>query len=354
MKVALSEVALLVQGVVIGELSTTISGLSTIDNIIPDSLVFVDNDVSLKLAEQSDVAVILGSLDIKSSSKPLILVEHPFKAFVQLLDYYYSNPKPIPGIHPTAIIAPDVVLGHNVTIGPYVIIGTGCKIGAACVLKGHVYLGNNVILGHETILHPQVTVYDNCQLGARVIIHASSVIGSDGFGYKFIENQHVKFPHYGCVRIEDDVEIGANTVIDRATMGETVIGAGTKIDNLVQIAHSVKLGKNNILCALTGVAGSTTSGDRVIFAANVGVSDHVQIDDDVVLGARTGVPPKKHLRKGVIYLGNPARPKDKAIEQELSTTRIPGMRNTLKSLLEKVAVLQNRLTKLEENLTAHS
>ena len=143
--------------------------------------------------------------------------------------------------------------------------------------------------------------------------------------------------------IENDVEIGASTMIDRATLGHTSIGEGTKIDNLVQIAHSVKLGKHNILCAFTGIAGSTRSGNHVTFAANVGVSDHVKIDDGVILGARTGVPPKKHLRQGNIYLGNPARPKDKALEQELAVTRIPFMRKNLQALSERVAQLSEKI-----------
>ena len=141
------------------------------------------------------------------------------------------------------------------------------------------------------------------------------------------------------MQIEDDVEIGASTIIDRATVGETVIGQGTKIDNLVQVAHSVKLGAHNLLCAFTGIAGSTESGDYVTFAAGVGVSDHVKIDHEVVLGARAGVPPKKHLKKGLIYLGTPARPREKAIEHEMSTTRIPLMRKQLKKLSEQVAQL---------------
>jgi UDP-3-O-[3-hydroxymyristoyl] glucosamine N-acyltransferase len=169
------------------------------------------------------------------------------------------------------------------------------------------------------------------------------VIGSDGFGYTLADGQHMKVPHVGHVVIEDNVEIGANTVIDRATIGATMIGEGTKIDNLVQVAHSVKLGKHNILCAFTGIAGSTVSGNHVVFAANVGVSDHVRIDDGVILGARAGVPPKKHLRHGNIYLGNPARPRDKAIEQELATTRIPIIRKNLKQLSDKVSQILARL-----------
>jgi UDP-3-O-[3-hydroxymyristoyl] glucosamine N-acyltransferase len=236
-----------------------------------------------------------------------------------------------------------VQLGEGVFIGPYVVIESGSKIGNNCILKSHIHIGHDVIMGDNTTIHAHVTVYDNTQIGSGVTIHASTVIGSDGFGYTFVDGQHLKVPHLGRVIIENDVEIGANTAVDRATMGATVIGQGTKIDNLVQVAHSVKLGKHNILCGFTGVAGSTTTGNNVIFAANVGVSDHVRIDDGVILGARTGVPPNKHLKEGTIYLGNPARPKDLAIKHELSVNRIPLMRKNIKTLTEQVALLNKRL-----------
>lgn len=347
MNASLSEIANLVQGQLIGDEKLMISSLSPIDNILAGSLVFAEGKDKLELVENSAAAAILVSSAIVSDKKPVIQVAHPFKAFIQLLNHFYPAKKPIAGIHPTAVIAPDVCLGNNISIGPYVIIESGSHIGNNCIIKGHVTIGADVTIGSDTIIHPHVTIYDQCQLGSRVSIHASTVIGSDGFGYNFIDGEHLKVPHVGRVIIEDDVEIGANTVVDRATLGATVIGAGTKIDNLVQVAHSVKLGKHNILCAFTGIAGSTISGDRVIFAANVGVSDHVRIDDDVILAARAGVPPKKHLRQGNIYLGNPARPKDKAIEQELSVTRIPLMRKNLKALSERVTALTERVAEYE-------
>lgn len=348
MNASLYEIANLVQGVVVGDEKIIVSSLSPIDNIVTGSLVFADGNENLQLAEKSEAAAILVNNNSTSETKPVIQVPHPFKAFIQLLSHFYPAKKAIAGIHPTAVLAQDVSLGKNVSIGPYVIIEEGARIGDNCVIKGHVSIGAQVTIGEDTILHPHVTIYDQCQIGARVLIHASTVIGSDGFGYTFVDNQHMKVPHVGHVIIADDVEIGANTVIDRATLGATVIGAGTKIDNLVQVAHSVKLGKHNILCAFTGIAGSTTSGDHVVFAANVGVSDHVSIDDGVILGARAGVPPKKHLKQGNVYLGNPARPKDKAIEHELSVTRIPLMRKNLKALSEKVAELSKHLAHQEE------
>ena len=315
-----------------------ITALSPIDEIKPGSLIFADGKDNLEQAEKSEAAAILVAKHVDNASKPLIQVADPFKAFMQLLQHFYPLIRPEPGVHSTAVIAPDVTLGQNVSIGAYVVIEAGSRIGDNCMIKSHhVHIGNN------TSIHAHVSIYDYSQIGNHVAIHASSVIGSDGFGYTPENGQHVKIPHVGRVIIEDNVEIGASTIVDRATIGETIIGEGTKIDNLVQIAHSVKLGKHNILCAFTGVAGSTTSGDHVIFAAGVGVSDHVRIDDEVILGARAGVPPKKHLRKGLIYLGSPARPREKAIEHEMSTTRIPLMRKQLKRLAEQVAQLKEQI-----------
>ncbi len=343
MNISLKEISKLINGTVIGDDSITIAALSPIDDVSQDALIFAEGADNIKRAEQSIAAAVLVSHKHELLTKPQLLVANPFQTFIQLLSHFYPPQQPILGIHPTAIIADDVKLGNNISIGPYVVIYPGSVIGDDVVIKSHVHIGHHVSIGSNTTLHPHVTIYDNCILGNSVCVHASTVIGSDGFGYTLADGQHMKVPHVGNVTIGDHVEIGANTVIDRATIGATIIGEGTKIDNLVQIAHSVKLGKHNILCAFTGIAGSTTSGNHVIFAANVGVSDHVRIDDGVILGARAGVPPKKHLRQGNIYLGNPARPREKAIEQELASTRIPIIRKHLKELQEKVAELTERL-----------
>jgi UDP-3-O-[3-hydroxymyristoyl] glucosamine N-acyltransferase len=348
MNASLHEIATLIQGVVIGDKNTMISALSPINEVVDNALIFAEGNDHLQQAEASNAAAIIVSHHVTGMSKPVIQVSNPFVAFIQLLNHFYPERKPSPGIHPTAVISEDVTLGKNISIGPYVIIESGSIIGDDCVIKGHVHIGQNVTLGSQTTLHPHITIYDHCKIGARVSIHASSVIGSDGFGYTLEDGQHLKVPHIGHVVIEDDVEIGANTVIDRATLGTTVIGEGTKIDNLVQVAHSVKLGKHNILCAFTGIAGSTVSGNHVIFAANVGVSDHVRIDDGVILGARCGVPPRKHLKQGMVYWGNPARPRDKALEQELATMRIPLMRKNIKALNEQMTELTHRLENMDK------
>ena len=347
MNTSLCDLATIVQGVVVGDDSTKISSLSPIDSIAPGSLVFAEGEDNIKTAEASEAAAILVTQSTRQFKKPTIQVQHAFKAFIKLLNHFKTSKDIKPGIHPTAVIDDSVTIGEHVFVGPYVVIESGTIIGDHCILKSHIHIGHDVTIGENTTIHPHVTVYDQCQIGARVIIHSSTVIGSDGFGYTFVDGQHLKVPHLGCVIIENDVEIGANTAVDRATMGATIIGEGTKIDNLVQVAHSVKLGKHNILCGFTGISGSTITGNNVIFAANVGVSDHVRIDDGVILGARTGVPPNKHLKKGIVYLGAPAKPKDEAIKHDLSVHRIPLMRKNIKKLTEQVALLTKLVSKQE-------
>ncbi len=347
MSATLAEIANLVQGIVIGDSSLKISALSAIDEIAPGTLVFAEGEENIKIAEASTAAAILVNEKIASSNKPLIQVSHPFKAFIALIHHFNPVPKLTPGVHPTAVIGEGVKLGQGISIGPYVVIEANSIIGNHSVLKSHIHIGHNVVIGEHTTIHPHVTIYDNCQIGSRVTIHASTVIGSDGFGYTLIDGKHLKVPHVGHVVIHDEVEVGANTAIDRATMGATVVGEGTKIDNLVQVAHSVKLGKHNILCGFTGIAGSTTTGDHVVFAANVGVSDHVRIDSGVVLAARAGVPPNKHLKEGLVYLGSPARPKDIAIKHELAVNRIPLIRKNIQTLSEQVSALGKQISKLE-------
>lgn len=346
----LYEIAKAVEGTIIGSgfENLEITELSPIDAIKAGTLVFAEGEQNFQKADQSTAAAILVGKGITTASKPLIQVPHAFKAFIQLLSILYPTIPVKTGIHPTAIVGSDIIIGKEVSIGPYVVIESGSIIGDGCVIKGHVHIGHHVTIGANSVLHSHITVYDHCKIGEQVIIHASSVIGSDGFGYHYTDGHHMKIPHVGNVIIENKVEIGANSVVDRATLGSTHIGEGTKIDNFVQIAHSVKLGKHNILCGFTGIAGSSTSGDNVIFAANVGVSDHVVIEDNVILGARAGVPSRKRLTADNVYLGTPARPRKKAIEQELSVSRLPIMRKNLQLLREKIEALIQRLKKLEE------
>lgn len=348
MRLSTLEIAKKINGEVLGSPELLISCLSSLDNVAPNSLVFCDGEANFNRALASEAAVILTNKPAKvSTQKTQIIVSHPFKAFITLIALFNPPILPKPGIHPSSVIAENVTIGKDVYIGPFVSIAENSIIGDNCTIHSHVAIGAQVTLGASVTLHPHVVLYPHTKLGQEVIIHAGSIIGCDGFGYLSADNELIKVPHVGAVCIEEQVEIGANTTVDRATLGETKIGLGTKIDNLVQIAHSVKLGQHNIVCAFTGIAGSTQSGNHVTFAANVGVSDHVLIDDNVILSARAGVPPKKHLLKGNVYLGSPARPWAKGIEHELSVTRIPIMRKKLQALTEKVNSLWKLVNKDE-------
>lgn len=345
-----SQIAKRLNASFLGDGDTPIHGLSALDEVYPHHLVFADGAQYLEQAMSSPAAAIIVPDAPATYHKPLIICQNPLMAFVELMEIFYPEIKPAQTIHPSASIGQDVEIAEGVSIGAFAVIEDRVKIGKNSVIHPHACIAQAAEIGENCEIYPHVTLYPKTILKDHVIIHAGSVIGSDGFGYKMLNGIHHKIPHVGHVVIESHVEIGANTVVDRATLGTTRIGTGTKIDNLVQVAHSVKLGAHNILCAFTGIAGSSQSGNHVVFAANVGVSDHVKIDDEVVLGARSGVPPKKHLKKGQTYLGNPARPKDKALEQEFATTRIPFMRKHIQNLQDKMARMEEQVQQLTEEI----
>ena len=337
----LEQINAIINGNLIGEPTTIIEGFSAIDEIQKNTLIFIESEKYLDNAIKSDAAAIIVPEDVFHDDKPLIQVKNPTLDFLKLINHFYPAKKYEANIHPQASIAKTAKIGKDVHIGASVVIGENCQIGDSTTILAGAVLTNNICLGNNCCIHPNTTIYENTIIGNNVTIHANTVIGSDGFGYKFNEGIHQKVPHIGHVVIDDDVEIGANSVVDRASIGTTHIGKGTKIDNLVQVAHSVKLGQHNILCAMTGVAGSSTTGDYVIMAANVGVADHVNIGSGVKLGARTGVPPKKNLPENTNWFGSPARPEKKAMVQMAAAQRLP-------ELVEKVKKLQ----KLAEKITS--
>lgn len=343
MNLLLSDIHLMTSGQLIGDPNTCIQGFSGIDDIEPNSLIFIESEKYAEKAIQSSAAAVLVPPTIQVlGDKALIQVEQPMLHFMLLLKHFFQDKKYPAGIHSSAVIAPSAQIHETAYIGPHVVVGEESSIGARSVILAGCVLGDRVSIGENSRLHPNVTVYDNSVIGHRTVIHSGSVIGSDGFGYRLYEGVQHKIPHVGKVVIDNDVEIGANTVVDRASLGSTRIGKGTKIDNLVQIAHSANIGQHNIICAMTGVAGSSKTGNYVTLAANVGISDHVTIEDNVTLGARAGVPPKKLIRKDSVWFGSPARPQQKAIEQVVALQQLP-------QLINKVRELQKRVTQLEND-----
>lgn len=340
MNILLSDINTLIAGHLIGQANTVVQGFSSIEEVDPQTLIFIESEQYSEKAAQSSAAAVIVPLTIQVvGDKPLIQVEKPMLAFMMLLKHFIKDKVFASNIHASAIIAADAVIHETAHIGPHVTIGSKTVIGAHSVVMAGACLGDNVVMGESSRLHPNVVVYDGSVIGHRTVIHAGSVVGCDGFGYRFHEGRHHKVPHIGKVIIGDDVEIGANSVIDRASMGTTQIGSGTKIDNLVQIAHSVKIGQHNLICSMTGVAGSSKTGNYVTLAANVGVSDHVTIEDNVTLGARTGVAPGKLLRKNTVWLGSPARPQEKTIEQIVALQQLPDLVLKMRELQKKVKAL---------------
>jgi UDP-3-O-[3-hydroxymyristoyl] glucosamine N-acyltransferase len=263
-----------------------------------------------------------------------LFVADPAAAFAQILPHF--TPQPIvrePGIHPTAIISPDAEIGEGCSIGAHVVIEAGAKIGTRSIIEAQCFIGQQTSLGEDCHLHPQVTVRERCRIGNRVTLQCGVVIGADGFGYEFRDGRQQKIPQTGTVQIDDDVEIGANSAVDRARFGRTWIQRGTKIDNLVQIGHNVTIGEHCILCAQVGISGSTRIGNYVTLAGKVGLSGHIEIGDQVMIGAMSGlaknVPPK------TIMFGAPAQPIREYKENYALLKNIRKLYNRVKALEAK-------------------
>lgn len=276
------------------------------------SVVFALTPELLRQAQQSAAgAVIAGAFaELEPNIKPLLAHAQPKLAFARAARLLRVE-EPGAGAHPTAAVADSAVLAEDVSVGPYTCIGEGVKIGRGSRIGAHVVIAEGVEIGEACHIYPRVTIYAGTTLGDRVVVHAGAVLGSDGFGYVRDEETgaYEQFPQIGRLRIADDVEIGANTTIDRGALEETVIGRGAKLDNLVHIGHNVRVGEDVVIAAQTGVSGSSSIADGAVIAGQVGIADHVRIEAGVILGAQCGVPSGKVIRgKGVLFWGTPARP----------------------------------------------
>ncbi|UCH10381.1 MAG: UDP-3-O-(3-hydroxymyristoyl)glucosamine N-acyltransferase [Fidelibacterota bacterium] len=283
-------------------------------------------------------AVILKAGD-DAHGRPAIRVKNPTRAFAQILSLLYPEAPAQPGVHSTAVLGQNVQLEDGVSIGPNVVIGDEVSVGSRSVIEANVSVGSGVTLGRKVHLYPNVAIYSGVRIGDEVTVHGGAVIGADGFGYVTEEDRHHKIPQVGGVVIEDQVEIGANTTIDRGTLGDTVIGRGTKIDNLVQIAHNVKIGRGCLFASEVGIAGSATIGDYVTLAGQVGVSDHLTVGDRVVVAGKSAV--MQSLPAGQFYAGNPAVEHSHWLRQYGAIKQLPG-------LVRRLRQMEARLTTLEE------
>jgi UDP-3-O-[3-hydroxymyristoyl] glucosamine N-acyltransferase len=242
--------------------------------------------------------------------------------------------------HPSALVSPETVIGGNVELGPFVVVEEGAKIGDGCLLMANVFIGRDCVVGNHCVLYPGVKLYPGAALGDRVILHAGVVIGSDGFGYVSDGERYWKFPQAGRVILENDVEVGANTTIDRGSLGTTRIGEGTKIDNLVQIAHNVKIGRHVVIASQTGISGSTVIEDYAVIGGQVGFGDHARVERGVIIGSKAGVLPGKIVRAGEVYWGVPVRPLREYKRLNALFGRLPDMKTEIESLRAEVARLK--------------
>jgi len=335
----LAELASLVGGQVLGDPALSVVGVRPLDEAGPQHLSFYHNRKYLAAAQSSRAGALLVRDPAPFPGRNLLVHPEPYLALAKILEVMVPPRRPRPGVHPTAVVAPTARLGEQVSIGPCAVVGEHVVLGDRVVVGPTCVIGEGCQVGDDTVLHPGVVLEPGCQVGARCILHAGVVVGSDGFGFATSGGVHHKVPQVGRVVIEDDVELGANVCVDRATLGETRIGRGTKVDNLVQIGHNVVIGEGCLLVAQTGIAGSSKLGRGVILAGQAGVTGHVTVGDGAVVTAKAGamedVPP------GSMVSGMPARPHREWLAAQARLYR-------LEKLLARVAELEERLSKLEE------
>ena len=334
MTLTTAEIAKLLAGEVLGDANATLTGFAMIDKAKAGDLTFAETPEYFAAAEASAATAIIASKDFSSDKKTVIRVANPRLAFAKALAVFFPEPKFAAGIHPSAVVAASAQVDPTAHIGPHCTIGERVKIGANCVLQSGNSVGDDSVLGDETNLFPNVTIYSRTQIGKRVRIHAGAVIGSDGFGYVFDTSFHRKVPQIGNVILGDDVEIGANTTVDRAALGSTSIGKGTKIDNLVQVGHNVEIGEHCIFCAQVGISGSTKIGNYTVMAGQAGLAGHLKIGSKVTIGSKSGV--MHNIPDGEQWLGIPAQPDKQAKRVMIAMQRLPD-------LFKKIAAWEKKL-----------
>jgi len=346
---SLAELASFVGGKVSGDGDVVITGVASLEDADEGDITFLANPKYMPMLATTKASAIIASPDITDSirGRNCLIVKNPYLVFARILTLF-TPPTPFyKGIHPKAELHPNAVIGSSPSISPFVYIGEGARLGDRVTLFPGVYIGRDVTIGDDTIIYSNVSIREGCWIGNRVIIHCNSVIGSDGFGFAKDGNKLYKIPQVGIVRVEDDVEIGACVTVDRATLGETVIRRGTKIDNLVQIAHNVEIGEDSTIVAQVGISGSTRIGNRVTLAGQVGVVGHIEIGDDVMVGGQSGV--RKDLPPKQAFSGTPAIPHRDWLRAQGIFSKLPEMRKTLLELEERVKGLENSNIKMQNS-----
>jgi len=344
----LREVCELIGGELVGDGDIEIHGVAGIKEACEGEITFVANPRYSSQIDKTRASAIIVCKGTLCNGKSMIQVQNPYLAWAKVVEVFSTKNNEKKGIHPTAIIGENVNFGKDVSIQAYSFIGDNVEIGDGVIIFPFVYVGDNTKIGANTLVYPQVTIRENTTVGERVIIHSGTVVGSDGFGFVPVNGKLYKIPQIGTVMIEDDVEIGAGVTVDRAATGRTIIGRGTKIDNLVQIAHNVVIGEDCLIVAQVGIAGSAEIGDRVTLAGQVGIVGHVTIGDDNQITAKSGV--SKSIPPGpAVWSGVPAIPHRRDLRIQASTQRLPEFIHLIQEMQERVESLEREL---EEHKTA--
>ncbi len=330
----LDAIAHYLKGRVIGDGTTLIRGVNNIDRAQDGDITFAEDPRRLAQAVATNASAVIIPADLSElAGKAGISVTNPKLAFARVLEMFHPDPIAAPGIHPTAVIGQRARLGERLTVRPYAVIGDDVSLGAGAGIESGVHIGDRVSIGPDCLIGPNVVIYRQTVIGARVRIHGGTVIGGDGFGYVFHDGRHVKVPQVGNVVIEDDVELGCNVCVDRATIGSTLIKRGTKVDNQVQIAHNDQIGEHVIITGHVGFSGSVTVGNYAVFGGKAGIVDHVTIGDRVQVGAASVVT--KDIPAGETVWGYPARPIREAKRQLAALAQLP-------KLLQRLVALEAR------------
>jgi len=333
----LADVARAVGGRVHGDPGFRLSGVRGLDQAGPEHLSFLADARYLEQARTSRAGAILASSVEAAGGRPAVIVDAPLQALAVWLAACFPPERPRPGIARSAHVHPSARLAGGVSVAEGASIGPRALIGARTVIGPGARVGADAEIGEDGFLHANAVIYPGCRLGARCILHAGAVVGSDGFGYVWDGEAHRKIPQVGTVRVEDDVEIGANAAIDRATLGETIIGRGSKIDNLVQVGHNVVIGEHSLLCGQAGVAGSTRIGRRVTLAGQAGVADHATIGDGAVATAQSGIVTGGKVEPGAVVSGMPAAPHREFLKRAAWIARLPELARRVEELERKLA-----------------
>lgn len=329
-----AQIAELVGGAWEGDGTLDITGAAPLESAGVSEIAFVGNRKAVAVASSSRAGCLIVTRDFPPG-RTLIRVADPRAALAKAIGHLYPRPRQAPGIHPSATIADDAVIGEGVSIGPHATIGAGTRIGDRTVIGSGCAIGRRVSIGRDGLLHANVTCYDEVTIGEHVVLHSGCVLGADGFGFVLSGDHYEKFPQIGRVEIGNSVEIGANSCVDRAALGATQIGDGTKLDNMVHIGHNCRIGKHVVIAAQTGLSGGVVVEDCAVIGGQVGIGDKARIESGAVLGSGCGILTSKIVRKGQVVWGTPARPLKQHLEQLANLSRLPELRKEVVELKEK-------------------